>query len=185
MQIKKTKGEKLLEKRIIVYGNTYKSDKHISSRRWSYSRRFLPLAVSLGQDTMVLHSVNCLPTSSYVVYSLVVFYLCSGQLTSPSLLPGQPSLPEIPPLCFPWRPDTLIIWGIAEDVGVCGVAAKCLLKHSSSLKRAKWGKKKKCHHWCCMLLRCQRFCHPFVCKQHFAFIFLLRKSTIHYCMIKF
>lgn len=28
-----------------------------------------------------------------------------------------------PPLCFPWRPDTLIIWGIAEDVG--GVWSGC------------------------------------------------------------
>lgn len=63
-----------------------------------------------------------------------------------------PSFPLPPSFCFPWRPDTLIIWGIAEDVGgwvECGVAAKCLLKHRSSLKRAKWEKRRrrKCHQW--------------------------------------
>lgn len=46
-----------------------------------------------------------------------MFYRRSGQLTWLSLLLGATTSPKGFPLCFPWRLDTLIMWGITKDVG--------------------------------------------------------------------
>lgn len=68
-----------------------------------------------------------------------------------------------PPLCFPWRPDTLIIWGIAEDVG--GVWSGCQMSFWSTgvlSKEQKWEKKKKCHQCYCVLPGCLFVTRSFV-----------------------